>query len=48
MKEEVFGNLDLQRAGISDVSFCTQLKLLRGRGAIFILREPQAMIAKLG
>ena len=40
MKEEVFGNLDLERAGISDVGFCTQLKLLRGRGAIFIMREP--------
>ena len=40
LEEEVFGNLDLERAGISDVGFCTQLKLLRGRGAIFIMREP--------
>ena len=48
MQDEVFGDLDLERAGHRAVPFGTQLKLIRGRSILFVKREPQAVLAKIG
>ena len=48
MKECNYGNLNMNRADEERAPFSVQLKLLLFRTKIFVRREPQAIIAKMG
>ena len=49
MKETDYGPLDLERASNNNMgSLCHQLNWLFYRAKLFVLREPQAVFAKIG